>query len=287
MRDVGVVYVSRKVNDPRFTRAFLSSIARHPPGVDYQLFYVLKGFESDESDPAFEAARDQLPARTELLRYPDDTFTTNIFLDVSKLCSVDKLLSFVSWSRILADNWLRAYIDGFDAVNGCGIVGATGGYEGIKSAPFPNVGIRTNAYMVPTALLNAVDAGDLSTRRGSLEFEAGPNGLTKQIVRMGFKPVIVDRFGKHWLSDDWVASRTFRSYEQEGLLVADNRTFHYSAGGVRRRQKLARLTWGSDWMVSRPGFNQRIKSMIDWYYPEGMQDFAHALTPGRRGVVPR
>ena len=36
---------------------------------------------------------------------------------------------------------------------------------------------------------------------------------------------------------DWPRSRTFRLQEQEGLLIADNRTNQYACGSRRKRKK--------------------------------------------------
>jgi hypothetical protein len=55
---------------------------------------------------------------------------------------------------------------------------------------------------------------------------------------------VVDRHGKLFTQEGWPASRTFRSGQQEGLLVADNRTDDFASGPPERREMLARLAFG-------------------------------------------
>ncbi len=81
--------------------------------------------------------------------------------------------------------------------------------------------------MLPRKMFIDCADGRLATRAGELSFESGPEGMTKQIMRQGLKPVIVDSDGKPWLPEDWPRTRTFRSGNQEKLLVADNRTHDY------------------------------------------------------------
>jgi len=55
---------------------------------------------------------------------------------------------------------------------------------------------------------------------------------------------VAGRDGRVYGSEEWPASRTFRSGEQDNLLVADNRTEQYHAADPTRRGELARFAWG-------------------------------------------
>jgi hypothetical protein len=55
---------------------------------------------------------------------------------------------------------------------------------------------------------------------------------------------VVGRDGVAYPPECWQESRTFRTGEQENLLIADNRTRHYQDGGRLTRWGLAWLAWG-------------------------------------------
>lgn len=271
MAQYAVFYLCRSSNDPRFSRAFLKSLATHRPGAEFDLVYVLKGFEPNETDSNLLAFREFSPQPVHEVRVSDDLYPTQVLLDTAAMMQYDKILFLISYSRVLAPNWLSIYLNAFDHIPSCGIVGATGGYERLEnSQPFPNVNIRTNGFMVEAKLIASCDRGNLATKFGGNLFEAGPNSLTRQIVRRGLVPVVVDRLGQPWTAEAWPISRTFRSGNQEGLLIADNRTYDYASASAKRRRKLARLNWGETSMISRPTLIGRLRSMIDWRWPGTM-----------------
>ena len=205
------------------------------------------------------------------MRVSDDLYPTQIFLEAAERMSYERILFLISYSRILAPNWLAIYLDAFERVPSCGIVGSSGGYERIDGAqPFPNINIRTNAFMTDSKVLAACERGDLSKKFGGNLFEAGPRSLTRQIMDRGLAPVVVDRHGRNWSIEEWPRSRTFRSGNQEGLLIADNRTYDSKSAGLKRRNKLARLNWGDTSMVARPTPLGRARSMINWRWPGGL-----------------
>ena len=51
------------------------------------------------------------------------------------------------------------------------------------------------------------------------------------------------RDGIGYPREEWALSRTFRSGEQENLLIADNRTDQYANGDEAFRTLLAGLAW--------------------------------------------
>ena len=268
MARCAVFYLSRAINHPRFSLAFLKSIVTHSAGADFDLVYFLKGFSENATDLNLVNFR-QVSAQNVLeMRVADDLFPTQIFLEAAQRMDYERILFLISYSRILAADWLAIYLDAFERVPSCGIVGSSGGYERIDSAqPFPNINIRTNAFMVESKVLAACQRGDLSSKFGGNLFEAGPHSLTRQIMTRGLAPVVVDRNRRNWLIDEWPRSRTFRSGNQEGLLIADNRTYEYESAGLKRRNKLALVNWGNVSMVARPTPLGRMRCMINWRWP--------------------
>jgi hypothetical protein len=269
MRDCAVLYLERFCNPPQFARAFLNSTLRFDPGAEYDFVPVLKGFnEGIISEPLKEHMLDRSQSPL-IFHVSDDRSALGAMLEVAKQLPHEKILVLLSWSRILAPNWLRSYLSAFDTVENCGIVGATGSFERNNykdvSQPFPNIGIRTTGFMMSRKLYIECADGRVGTREGELQFESGPDGYTKQIMRRGLKPVVVDRLGKAWQTEEWPQSKTFRSGYQEGLLIADNRTHGYAVGKAKKRRFLADIAWGPG-VAETPAISwfKRYKLNRDW-----------------------
>lgn len=112
--------------------------------------------------------------------------------------------------------------------------------------PFPNPHLRTNGWMIARDLLLGLEAGDLSTKEGALAFESGRASLTRQVLARGLQVLVVGRDGRGYEPKQWFQSRTFRSGEQENLLISDNRTQQFAQEDVQERAFLARLAWGEE-----------------------------------------
>jgi hypothetical protein len=68
--------------------------------------------------------------------------------------------------------------------------------------------------------------------------------MTRTILAEGGRVGVVDRDGRVLAPQDWPESLTFRSGNQERLLVADNRTNDYQTAGIGRRRRRARRAFG-------------------------------------------
>ncbi|CAM5764259.1 hypothetical protein LMIY3S_01086 [Labrys miyagiensis] len=173
----------------------------------------------------------------------------------------------------MARNWLAIYVDAFEKIPNCGIVGASGSYERTSDlTPFPNIAIRSNAFMVRAELFNSLDAGRQDTLVDGNSFEAGPNGMTKQVIARGLQPVVVDRFGGCWLADEWPEKPIFRVGEQDGLIIADNRTHQYACGSRRKRGRLVERAWGANAKLEIGSPFRKLVEWAKWNYPCGPVD---------------
>lgn len=270
MTECAVMYLERWCNPPYFTNTFLQSMAKFPAGADHDYIHIMKGFEKKEPSPCIARHMQETGQKVQIFHVPDDRPALSVMTDVIRQLPHKKVLLFMSWSRILAPNWLKFYLDAFKVVPDCGIVGASSGWErrNLKdlSEPFPNVGIRTTGFMVDRLMFLEAVGGGIKERKDENDFEAGPNGLTKQIMAKGLKPVVVDRWGKVWHVAEWPVSKTFRSGFQEGLLVADNRTYDYAASKNKRRRWLAKINWGDQAVVPYASPWRRFNAWLDWHY---------------------
>lgn len=267
MASVGIVYLDRKGNHPLFRRAFLKSLGDLRSYADCTLFWQYKGFDTSERFEALDEAR-HAGLHVEELYYPDDLYQFSLAYDVAKRFDLDRFVFFISWSRILDPRWLSFYLKAYADHSDCGVVGATGSYESLPPHDaFPNIHLRTNAFMIKRSLLLDIDPGVLVTKEAGNLFEAGPNSLTRQILSRGLQPIVVDRGGRSYRSEEWPRSLTFRSGNQERLLVADNRTHDYSAGSSRRRLRRAQLSWGDEASVANSSYFHRWSEKLDWRFP--------------------
>ncbi len=167
-------------------------------------------------------------------------------------------LCFVnSHSEPLADGWLAALHEGLHGP-GVGIVGATGSHESTYSAaprplkplrkrqypPFPNPHLRTNGFMLRRRDMLGLDWPTGRSKSAAHQLESGNGGITRQLAGRGLAARVIDRDGRSLAPEEWPGSRTYRSGEQERLLIADNRTRQYAGAPPHERERLARMAFG-------------------------------------------
>ena len=111
---------------------------------------------------------------------------------------------------------------------------------------FPNYHIRTNAFMISREIMNSLECPVIERKTDAYRFESGKNGMTKQIVRLRKKVLVVGKNGVGYEKKMWNKSNTFWQSEQENLLVADNQTRDYQFGDLERRVYLSRAAWRMD-----------------------------------------
>jgi hypothetical protein len=270
MAECAVLYLDRWGNKPWASRTFLSSISRFTSGADYDFYYVLKGYPERQSSPSLAQYREAHP-NTEVLWLPDDRYAIGTMAQAAKTLHQEKIIYFLSWCRIQAPRWLEFYLSAFDTVENCGVAGATGSYERHNfrdlNLPFPNVAIRTTSFMINRKTFIELAEERLEPGKGEGPFESGPDGMTRALMSRNLHPVVVDNKGKVWRAEEWPYSHTFRSGYQENLLVADNRTFAYSAGSNRIRKFLADIAWGPGVADVPPlPLYKRAAKRIQWYH---------------------
>lgn len=264
---VAIVYLDRWGNSQRFPRIFLKSLTRFPAGADFDIIWQMKGYPQGAQSETLKKFSKHFQGKIHELRYSDDLYQFSLSIDAAEKFDYEYLLFFISWSRILAPNWLKFYLDAFTNNPDCGIVGATGSFEQhTTDQPYPNVHVRTNAYMVKRDLYLSLNFGSLDSKAAGYLVEAGPNGLTKQILNRGLEVLIINRFGDVLRSPAWPNAHIFRSGKQEALLVGDNHTYAYSKASNRR--ELAELAWRDATPVTKFTWLERTLAQLRWHAPE-------------------
>jgi hypothetical protein len=203
------------------------------------------------------------------------------YLDVSIQYCYDFFCFINSSSQILYNYWLSKLYNNI-LKKDVGIVGATGSWASLfynpyleshnryiiynimrhiwrktlkpklkPYDPFPNYHVRTNAFMISRNLFNYIGKDkSLLTKEDSYRFESGKNGLSKQILKMNLKLLVVDKDGIAYEKEDWYKSKTFWQGNQENLLISDNRTNDYQNSGFAKRLLLSQNAWGDIYSVS-------------------------------------
>jgi GT2 family glycosyltransferase len=271
---IGLVHLVWVPLGPDPLRAFLRSYQEHPAGADHELVIVLNGAglpATAESEVSPSLSRELLLAELEgtthrliVLEQPVlDLAAYHLAaeqLDHARLCFLN------SYSAILADGWL-AHLVGAAELPGVGVAAATGSWESqaewargrMRDWPrqlsavrvprrdyprFPNPHIRTTAFTLERSLALELGLNRAHDKRAAYLLESGWRSITRQLQERGLRAVVVGRDGHAYEAPEWARSRTYRSGEQDNLLVADNRTGDWQSASRRVRRSLSRDAWG-------------------------------------------
>jgi len=234
---------------------FAGSYRRHPAGAEHRLRLVFNGFDDPEALRSARAAAAGLDAEETVLERP--ALDLDVYRGVLAAGDAGAYLFCNSYCELLADGWL-GMLDEQRRAPGVGMVAASGSWESQltpaplplkllrwrRFAPFPNPHLRTNAFMLDRELARSLRWPAIRRKSDAWALEGGRASLSRQVCDRGGRLLVVGRDGRGYESDDWPASHTFRSGEQENLLIADNRTQDYAGADVATRRRLAELAWG-------------------------------------------
>jgi hypothetical protein len=277
MAEIGVVHLVRATNGIEPFARFLASYERsNLADPERELLILYKGFENQEPGKAGLEAYEQLlascPHRS--LSVPDIGFDIEPYFAAARAFEHPYLCFLNSFSVILDEDWLLKLYRNLRR-DGVGVVGATASclsnrhyhdyidlgstYDGplgqlrlriVRAMyrrwfdPFPNYFIRTNAFLISREVMLKIRCRPIRRKAAAYRFESGTDGLTKQVMRMGLRPLIVGRDGVGYEKEDWYATETFMQGDQRNLLVADNQTSYYQNGDAALRLKISRNSWG-------------------------------------------
>ena len=238
-----VVYLLR---EPQAVAPFFESYESHPAGMKHHLLVLDKGQRATVAlKPEWLAA--SMSDRGMGLRA--------FALACRKFArNFDYLCCLNSWSVIQSDDWLAKLYAGIQTP-GAGIAGATGSWESFHTnepswlkrhlfAPAPNYHVRTTGFIMRTDLMRRVWPRFSITKKIEYLSELGKRGVTQKIMRLGWQPYVIGANGMVYPKEQWPASNTFRSGNQENLLISDNQTGIYQKAGTELQQWLTNRTFG-------------------------------------------
>lgn len=276
MQDICVVHLVRGKNGIEPFKLFLASYARNPGGINHDFMILFKGFKKNIIPSEYRALL--RPFKYQSMFVPDVGYDIEPYFSVARNTDYKYLCFLNSYSIILDENWLVKLYQHASHPD-VGMVGATASYQSFYSDvvtvgasrikkyslikeimiavylwilrikygrcfdPFPNYHIRTNALLISGELMRKVHCRRIRRKMDAYRCESGKDSITKQIMRMNKRILIVGKDGKAYDKEQWHTSNTFWQADQSNLLVADNQTSLYSAGDFAIRSMYSRRAW--------------------------------------------
>ena len=280
---VCVVYLAWLPYGMQHFRNFIGSYCRHEAGHPHDLVIAFNGLALPHQDGPEAYLQYMKEAGVSVFRTVNFSKGQDIeiYSQMAGNLHHDFILYLNTYSVLLTDQWLKLYVQGWEA--GRGVLSATGSWQSYYSSvfglnkwmwekgesftnfirkiklmikaglywrflfdKFPNHHVRTNAFFTERALFEKVTRGlRIHSKFDAYLFESGKRGMTRMIESMGRTVAIVDRFGQVYDQQEWPQARVFRIGHQENLLVSDNQTNEYELAQDEQRQLLTRLTWGN------------------------------------------
>jgi hypothetical protein len=203
MSDIGVVYLARGV-DPNWRMRlarFATSYMEHPPGMECPFYVNLKEFVTAED---LEWAKAQLaPLQpiciTEYIEY--NSYAGGAFLEACAHVAEPLVCFLGSSSEIMHNDWLLR-LHAAHSLPTVGAVCCTGSYGFITEfnpqLTYPNIHIRNLSFLINKELYKSLAVQvDWTEKPGhklaDLNFEHGPNSLTRQLMALGKTVLVVEK----------------------------------------------------------------------------------------------
>ena len=274
MRNICVVHLVRARNGIAPLQRFLESYARNHGGIEHDLLLVFKGFRNKELPSAYQQLLEAYPHEAMFVK--DRGYDIGPYFEAANTHNYGYFCFLNSFSLFLDEQWLRKMHDHI-AREGVGLVGATGSHQSVYTDllnsrkiqsrvlwrriagtiglpiltmkcrrdfyPYPNVHIRTNAFMIAGNLMQKIRIGHIIRKWDAYRFESGKSSLTQQILKMNLRALVVGKNGRAYEKEEWVNSFTFWQGDQGNLLVADNQTNAYITSDLETKWKYARYAW--------------------------------------------
>ena len=118
-------------------------------------------------------------------------------------------------------------------------------YFFFKIPKFPNPHLRSTAFLIKAKdYLDFIKDKNVNFKIQSLTLESGYSGLTNFFKKKRYKIKVLNRFGNLFDLENGILSKTFASYDQEGLIISDNQTRIYDKMSVIKKTKKRKQCWG-------------------------------------------
>ena len=237
---IGLIHLVRACNglDPlrRFVTAYRTTTGHTP----YELIFLCKGNGAVEQ--VRKVAADLTPT---IKTVPDRGFDIGSYVRVASVLDHQILCFTNSWAQPRVPCWLDFLVSAVRDPS-IGIAGATGSLEAVpRHTRFPNPHLRSNAFAIRRDLFLQLHLPEPRDKLSAILLEAGPRGITRQVIDRGLRAVVVSNGGFcHEIAQSRKAG-VYRSHNQCNLIVADNITDLYDRASAAYRADLETGAWGS------------------------------------------
>ncbi len=251
-----VAYLVWAPSGTGYMRAFLDAYRQHDALATHELHLLYNGFESDSQRQEFDA----VAASTPHVKFEtnDSVLDLEAYRQLFNATAAEYYLFLGSYTRPLVDGWLDLLLR-HQCRPDIGMVAPSGSYESMSSGSplvtrlfrltqfraFPNPHLRTGAFMIQRDVVDRMRWPVVHTKLDAWKLENGRRSFSAQVTSLGLKTVVAGADGVAYEWPDWQRSETFRSGEQENLVIADNRTDDWRSATAEERSELSRLAWGS------------------------------------------
>lgn len=263
----------RAVNTLEALSRFLGSYCTHAAGSPHHLIFLLKGF-GKELPPAVAAILNRVSHSK--IYCPDSGYDIGSYYYATERIRESLVFFANSFSILQGDQWLSKFLYAYHEA-GVGLVGATGSWESLSSdflnsrpmgsdysiqtlltnvkaltigtpllalfPAFPNIHVRTNGFLLDRKDFIALRPRRMRTKLEARLFESGRNSMTRRMLNLGRRVVVVGRNGSVYQPEEWPRSMTFWQSNQENLLVQDNRTIAYANDDAEMQALKFRFAW--------------------------------------------
>ena len=263
-----VTYIAYKPYGKIYLLRFIEKYKKYRSGYDHDLVICFKQFKSkDEINEWKKIIADK---KIKFIEF-NDSFEVNDFdigsyFRISEYFSNRYILFLNTHCKPNSNNWLKIFLNHYENES---VVGAFASMSSLSSQflnlffnqhskfqqirwglkhlihvkLFPNPHIRTTGFFIKaTDLLEIkIDKKKLNKKINTNYFEGGRFGFSSQLLKRGFKLILVNSDNKSFSINNWKYSETYCLGDQKKLLFTDNRTEEYENSSPSERSKRSKF----------------------------------------------
>lgn len=266
-----VTYIAYEPYGKNFLLRFIEKYKKYQSGYDHDLVICFKQFKNKDAIEQWENIIIQ--ENIKFIKFDDSSqindFDIGSYFRLSEFFSERYILFLNTHCRPNSNNWLKIFLNHYKNRS---VVGAFASMASLSSQflnfsfdqhskfqqirwglkhflhvkLFPNPHIRTTGFFIKAEDLLAlnIDRKKLIKKIYSNYFEGGRLGLSNQLLKKGFKLILVNSDDKSFSIDKWKYSETYNLGSQKKLLFIDNRTEEYEKANDLEKNKRTNQCWG-------------------------------------------
>ena len=264
-----VVYLACKPLGIEYLKDFVKNYKYFDSGYNHDLIVCFKQFENyKELDPW------KKEISLKFIEFYDDNsqmdYDIGSYLRIAKSYPKRKILFLGTYTVPNKKNWLKIFLNHYSEKT---IIGSSGSWASLASQflnleysqytifqqirwglfhllkvkLFPNPHIRTTGFFINSddLLEVKVNKEKLVKKIETNYFESGRNSLSNQLLKKGFRLIIVNSDNKSFDINEWNKSKTFCLDDQEKLIFLDNKTNQFLRASNKIKEKMTKSHWGN------------------------------------------